>query len=148
MDRTDFLGRKSTPLAHVPDAVKSPENVDKSSVAQCGDIFDEDDFGPQFVDDPEHFVPESRTSTLESFSVSSVTDVLAGETAREDEGTTGVQNSKETIIDRSDVPQGDTVGEMLGVDFVAEYTNIAVVGVFDGDTDEFEGETEATDTGE
>jgi hypothetical protein len=88
--RTDFLGRESTPFSQVPDAVKSSEYVDKSSVAQGSDVFDKDDFGPKFVDNPEHFKPESWTLPFESFAVSGVGYVLTREPAREDEGTTGV----------------------------------------------------------
>ena len=147
VDRSDFEGRYSTPFRIVPLLVKSPEYVDKSTVPECRDVFDEDEFGLEFFDDPEHFVPESRAFALESFAVSGIGYVLAGETAGDDPSA-GVSCSELLSVDGSNVTESDTVRVIFGIDAVGIILDVAVVAVLDWYSAKVEGEPEAANTAE
>ena len=127
--------------------VKSPENVDKSSAFEGGDVFDEDEFGAQFIDDPEHFVPESATLTGKSPSLPTVGNVLARKSAGA-YPRSGLKASKLVTVDSPDVSETDSVRVIFTVHSDCKGIDLREIGVGYWDTGKIEGESESPNASE
>ena len=100
----------TVPFRIIPDRSEPAEADVQSSRSKGSDVFGDEVARARFLDDPEHFKPESGPLTVEPGTFAGDADILARETAAHDVNARNTDGSKSVGADLSDVIENRNVG--------------------------------------
>jgi hypothetical protein len=119
MGGSDVGSRYNFPFRVIPDRGKISKHSVKPSTKEHWDVLHNHVAGSKLANDSEHLGPESAALSVDSDSLASNGNILAGETACDD------INGPEIVLSAiADIPEALRRWEVLRKDFIAKLVNL------------------------